>query len=140
MPIFEFTAEDLSRGLVVPPAWYRIRIGRFSEALSKKGDSTNWVYDDCKILYNADDRTTEFVDSSGKTQTLANANITLRFNSKARGFVEGFFRALGGEPEAGARMDWNAAQDKEIDVFVENDTYEGRILNKASGKFRKPRD
>jgi len=37
MPIIEFTAKDLLRTRILPPAWYRVLIERTAEKLSKIG-------------------------------------------------------------------------------------------------------
>jgi len=140
MPIIEFSAEDLARGTIVPPAWYRVKIGRFQESLSKDGNSTNWVFEDSKIIRNADDGTTTFIDANGMEKQSAGVPLAIRFNSKAKGFTEGLFRALGVDIQAGSRFELKNAEDKEVDVFVENDTYDGRIVNRINHKYRKPRE
>ncbi len=126
-PIIDFSEDDLLRGKPVTPDWYRVKVGPLEEKLSSKGDSTNWEFDS-RILFNAETGGKEF----------ANMPITLRFNSKAKGFLVGFFSACGADVKAGARFELRMAEGKELDVFIKNDTYEGRIVNKQD-LFRRPR-
>lgn len=126
MPIIDFSQEDLLKGKIVNPAWYKMEIGHLTESLAKNGESTNWVYEDSKILCDAD---------SGDT-TNAGVTIPIRFNSKAKGFLVGFFNALGGDVAPGKRFELKEAEGKQIEVFVENDTYEGRLVNRINHKYR----
>jgi hypothetical protein len=54
--------------------------------------------------------------------------------------MKGFLEALGYEVKAGARFDIAACAGKEIDAFIENNEYEGRISNRINHKYRKPRE
>src|SRR3990167_1798663 len=128
-PLVEFSQEDILRGKVVPPAWYKIRIGEFSEVQTKAGDSTNYVFDDCRILCNAD---TGVVDFEGVP-----VQILFSAKPKARGFMQGFFAALGQQVTAGSRFRIEDAAGKEIVAFVENNLYEGRLSNRINHKYRK---
>ena len=126
-PILDFTEDDLSRGKVVEPAWYRMTIGHLTEALSKDGNSTNWVYEDSKIIRNEETGDEKF----------KGVIIPIRFNSKAKGFTVGFFTILLGEEiKPGMRIDMKAAEGKEIVAFVENDTYENRLVNRINHKYK----
>ena len=129
-PLVEFTESDLLRSKVVSPAWYRLDLGLVSEwTPSKDGQSNNCTIDGT-ILGNADNGETEF----------AGVPITLQFNDKpkARGFIEGFLRALGVDVAVG-RFDLAAAGGKQVDAFIENATYEGRIQNRCNHKYRQIR-
>ncbi len=128
MPIIDFSEDDLLRGKPVTPSWYRVKLGQFAEKMSSGGDSTNWTFDDSRILFDAD---------SGD-KTFANVSITVRFNSKAKGFLVGFFSALGADVKPGSRFELRNGEGREIDIFIKNDTYEGRIVNKQD-LFRAPR-
>lgn len=128
MAIFEFSDSDLLRNKVVTPAWYLVLIeGHRDWAPSKAGDSNNCYYD-CVIEKNADTGETDF----------AGVPIELMFNDKpkARGFIEGFLRGLGVEVTSGKRYDGNSAVGRRLEVFVENDTYAGRVLNRVNHKYR----
>ncbi len=128
MPIINFGEKDLLRGKIVPPAWYRVRIDAIGEKLSKDGNSTNYPVE-ATILFNADDGSTDF----------ANVPLDWNFNSKAIGFAVGYLQALGMEVKSGARYDLSATAGSQLDVFVENDLYEGRTVNRVNHKYRTPR-
>jgi len=125
MPVITFAEKDLLRGKVVTPGWYRVRIDGIGEAPSKDGGSTNYPVEGT-ILINADNGDSEF----------AGVPLDWNFNSKAIGFAVGFLQAFGVDVKAGARFDLNAAMGKEIEVFVENDTYQGRLVNRVNHKYR----
>jgi hypothetical protein len=129
MPPISFTPTDLLRGKIVTPAWYVMRIESIEEKLSKDQQSTNYVVEG-KIIKNADDGSEEF----------ANVPVTWNFNSKALGFAVGYLESLGITVEAGKRYDLPATAGKFVEVFVENDLYEGRTLNRVNHKYRALRD
>jgi hypothetical protein len=124
MTMIDITNSDIMRGKTVTPAWYRMKIESVGEAPSKDGGSTNYPVEGT-ILRNADDGSTEF----------AGVPVTWNFNSKARGFVIPFLEALGAEVVPG-RVDLKAAEGREIEVFVENDSYNGRLVNRVNHKYR----
>lgn len=128
MPTINFQEKDLLRGKIVQPAWYRVRIDAVGEKLSKNGESTNYPVE-ATILRNADDGDESF----------AGVPLDWMFNSKAIGFAVGFLSALGIDVKSGARYDLNATAGKEIEVFVENDLYEGRTVNRVNHKYRAAR-
>ena len=128
MPMINFSAKDLLRGKVVEPAWYRVRIDSVGEAPSKDGGSTNYPVE-ATIIRNADNGNEEFKD----------APLDWNFNSKAIGFAVGFLQAFGVEVKSGVRFDLANASGKELDVFVENDTWQGRLVNRVNHKYRAPR-
>jgi len=128
MPIISFTEKDLLRGTVVEPAWYRLKIENIGEALSKDKNSTNYPVE-ATIIANADNGDARF----------ANVPIEWNFNSKALGFTKGFLAAFGVELKPGVRFDLANAAGKELDVFIENKEYEGRIINNVPHKYRTPR-
>lgn len=128
MPIIQFTDKDLLRGKVVTPGWYRLRIDSVGEAPAKDAGSINYPVE-ATIIMNADNGGVEF----------AGVPIDWNFNSKAIGFAVGFLASFGVDVKAGARFDLNAAAGKELDVFVENDTYQGRVVNRVNHKYRTPR-
>ncbi len=127
-PTISFGARDILRGKPVDPAWYRMRIEGVGESLSKDGNSTNYPVEGT-ILFNGDNGNTEF----------QGVPIDWNFNSKAIGFAVGFLAAFGVEAKAGQRFDLNNAAGKELDVFVENDTYQGRLVNRVNHKYRSPK-
>ena len=128
MPIVSFTKKDMLRGKVVTPAWYRVKIDSIGESPSKDGGSTNYPVEGT-ILRNSDDGTEDF----------AGVPLDWNFNSKAIGFAVGFLASFGVEIEPGKRFDLKNAEGKELDVFVENDTWQGRLVNRVNHKYRAPR-
>lgn len=128
MALVIFSQRDLLKGKVVEPAWYRVHIEGVGEApakASEKGPSTNYPVEGT-IMFNGDtgDRTFEGVP------------LDWNFNSKAIGFAIGFLSALGVEVKPGVRLDLNAAAGMDIDVYVENDIYQGRQVNRVNHQYR----
>ncbi len=130
MPVaVRFSAKDLLRGKVVEPAWYRCKIDSVGESPAKdsgKGPSTNYPIE-CTIIKNADNGDTQF----------ANVPIDFNFNSKVMGFAIPFLTALGVDIKADSPIDLQAAEGLEIEIFIENDTYNQRVINKVNHKYRK---
>jgi len=129
--MISFSQRDLMRGKVIPPAWYRVKIESVGEApakASEKGPSTNYPVEGT-ILFNGD---------TGDTSQ-AGIPLDWNFNSKAIGFAVGFLEAFGVEVKAGTRFNLKSAEGREVDVFVENDTYQGRVVNRVNHKYRKPK-
>ncbi len=126
----DFSSRDINKGKIITPSWYRVRIDGVAEAPSKDGQSTNWNMEGT-ILYDADTKDTEFAEMP---------TPYWNFNSKAKGFMIGLFESLGVAVEAGSRYDLNSMIGKTVDVFVENDMYEGRLVNRINHKYRKPKD
>src|SRR5690606_9905782 len=132
MPVVEFSQRELKKGTIVTPGWYRMRIETVGEApakASEKGPSTNYPVEGT-ILFNGDTGATEF----------AEVPITWNSNSKAIGFAIGFLQAFRVEVKAGTRFDLKSAEGKDIDVFVENDTYQNRLTNRVNHKYRPIKD
>lgn len=128
MATVSYSDRDLLRGKVVTPAWYRVRVESVGEAPAKdqsKGPSTNYPVEGT-ILFNGDTGDKEF----------ANVPLDWNFNSKAMGFSVGFLQSFGVEVKAGVRYDLKSAEGREIDVFVENDVYQGRQVNRVNHKYR----
>lgn len=128
MPVISFSDRDLMRGKIVAPAWYRVKIDTVGESPAKpsdKGPSTNYPVE-ATIMFNGDNGDTEF----------ASVPLDWNFNSKAIGFAVGFLQAFGVEVKAGTRFDLKSAEGREIDVFVENDTYQNRLVNRVNHKYR----
>lgn len=128
MPMISFSEKDLLRGKVVEPAWYRVRIDEVGEAPSKDGGSTNYPVE-ATILRNADNGGEEF----------ANVPLDWNFNSKAISFARGFLESFGVELKPNQRFDLAKAKGLELDVFVENDTWQGRLINRVNHKYRAAR-
>lgn len=128
MPVIQFSQRDLMRGKIITPAWYRVKIETVGEAPAKqsdKGPSTNYPVE-ATIQFNGDNGSVEF----------AGVPLDWNFNSKAIGFAVGFLQSLGVEVKAGTRFDLKAAEGLEVDVFVENDTWQNRLVNRVNHKYR----
>lgn len=131
MPIpVAFSERDLARGILVSPAWYRMKIDTVTTKPSKDNQSTNYVLEGT-IICNADDGSTDFTG----------AIITWNFNSKAPGFMQGLFKALLNTDKLnpGERYDLEAAAGREVDVLVENGEWQGNIINRVNHKYRHPK-
>ena len=125
MPIISFNDRDLLRGKIVEPAWYVVTINSVGEAPSKDGGSTNYPVEGV-IVKNADNGSEEF----------ANVPLDWNFNSKAISFAAGFLAALGVDVRSGARFELSNAVGKQMEIFVENGEWQGRILNRVNHKYR----
>lgn len=134
MPMVTFSDRDLLRGQAVTPAWYRVKINSVGENPAKvdpqnpKPPSTNYPVE-ATILFNGDTGDTQF----------KNVPLDWNFNSRAIGFAVGYLQSFGVEVKAGQRFDLKASEGLELDVFVENDTYQGRIVNRVNHKYRAPK-
>lgn len=126
--MIEISDKDILRSRLITPGWYRVRIDSVNEALSKAGDSTNFVVD-ATVLKGAD----------GSEEYAGCPTPYWNFNSKAPGFVVGFLASLGVDPKAG-RYDLAKSVGKEIEIFIKNEMYEGRMVNKMNHEYRAPRE
>lgn len=127
-PIISFSERDILRGKVLPPAWYTMKIDNIGESPSKDQGSTNYPVEGT-VIRNADSGDTEF----------AGVPVDWNFNSKAIGFAVGFLKCFGVDVAPGKRFELNNAIGKEIDVFVENGEWQGRIVNRVNHKYREIR-
>lgn len=130
MPLVEFSERDLLRGKPIEPAWYRVNIDELDAEgqLSKDQKSTNYNVE-ATILFNGD---------TGDV-TYRNYPLIWNFNSKAMGFSRGLLESLGVEIKPKERYRLEAAVGRQVDVYVENEVYQGRILNKVNHKYRTPK-
>lgn len=128
MPIVTFDDKDILRSKIVTPDWYRVRIDASGQKPSKDGQSVNYTMEGT-ILFNAEDGDKKFTG----------VPLDWNFNSKAKGFMVGFFSALGAEVTSGARFNTDNAVGKELDIFVENEEYNGMMKNRVNHKYRAPK-
>ena len=126
-PIIEFNERDILRSKIVTPAWYRVRIENVGEKPSNDGQSINWPIEGT-IICNADNGSKEFSGVPTPENWM--------FNSKAKGFATGFLESFGADIKAGSRFELNNTIGKELDVFIENGTYNGRVQNQINHKYR----
>lgn len=123
-----FSESDMLRNKVVEPAWYVLSIdGHRTWSPTKDGQSNN-CHMECTIEKNADTGATDFTG----------VPIELQFNDKpkAKGFIEGYLRGLGVDIQANARYTLDSSVGRKIEAFIENDTYNGRLINKCNHKYR----
>ena len=129
MPIMEFSERGLLRGKVVVPGWYRVYIESVSEEPAKikegKSPSTNFPVEGT-IKFNGDTGDTEF----------ANVPIEWNFNSKFESAMADFLRTFGVDVKSKTRYDLKSAEGREVDMYIDNRTWEGRILNNVTHKYR----
>jgi hypothetical protein len=128
MGYFEFSNRDMKRSVIVEPAWYRAKVISVVDSLSAKGDSTNTTVE-CEILFNGDTGDTKY----------AGVPVFLNFNSKAPGFGVGFLQALGVDVVVGQRYDAKASEGMELDMFVGNGEWQGKMKNQVNHEYRKPK-
>jgi hypothetical protein len=128
MPQIDFSDDELKRGTVIQPAWYLIQLGPFVESMNKNGDAMNYIFQDSKIIKEADSGDTKF----------AGVPLRILFSGKptAKGFLKGFLEAMGQEVKPGVRFELSAFAGKFIEVLVENEMYEGRMVNRVNHKYR----
>lgn len=128
--VFSLSKKDVMGGKVYPPSWYKVHIDDVTVGPSKNVEkpSTNITYTGT-IMCDADSGDTEFADHP----------LTWMFNSRALGFTKGFLIALGvpeQDIDENKKFDFKAAIGKDIDIYVENDTYDGRLVNRVNHKYR----
>jgi hypothetical protein len=128
MTMVSFSDSDLLRNKVVEPAWYLLDIQEHRTWTPTKDGQSNNCHFECVIEKNADNGSQDF----------ANVPIELQFNDKpkAKGFIEGFLRGLGVDIQSNARYDLKMAVGKKIEAFIENDNYNGRLINRCNHKYR----
>lgn len=132
MPMISFSEDDLLRDKIVSPGWYRVmiqRVGTKPSSGSNPETTTVWPIEG-KIIRNADNGSEEFAG----VPTPAGWNFN--DNPRAKGFMIGFLKSLGADIKPGERVELSNAEGQEIEVFIENDTYEGRIVNRINHKYR----
>jgi len=125
VPKIKFSAKDLMRGKIVEPAWYVIHIDNVGEAPSKDGGSTNYPVEGT-IMRNADTGDEAF----------KGVPVEWNFNSKALGFANGFLAAFGVDVQEDKYYELASAIGKDLEVFVENGEWQGRMKNQVNHKYR----
>lgn len=143
MPKVGFKASDLLRDKIVTPAWYRVMIdsvGDWTPAKDQsKGPSNNMVLEGT-ILFNAENGSEEFQGVPIGGMGVWN------FNSKATGFALGLAKSMAEQcgykveditPET--EIEFKTFEGKVVDVFIINDTYQGRLKNKVDHRYRAPK-
>lgn len=115
MPKIRITPEDILRSKTVKIGWYRAIVKRVGEKPAKTDGSTTWPIDFT-------------ITTPGEFQ---NVPLQAVFSEKAPGFAVKFIESCGGKITAeGGEMELSRAVGKELEVYVDNDLYEGRMTNK----------
>lgn len=140
MPKVQFGKRDLLRDKLVTPGWYRVQIENVSEWQPSKDKQSNNMVLDGTILFNADNGSEEFKDVPIGGMGAWN------FNNKAMGFSLGLARAMADQCGYSADeitpetvIEYKHFEGKFVDVFIINDTYEGRMKNKVDHRYRTPK-
>jgi hypothetical protein len=112
---FNITREDLLKGRPIPPTWYLAEVTEVTESEAKKDNSHNWNI------------TLKIVEGDQKGVTLYQV-----FNEKGKGFAIRFLEAIGFkiDSEKGADIELERAIGRKVKVFVKNELYEGKMLNR----------
>ena len=113
---FRISKEDLLRSKIVQPGWYTANIKAVTQKAAKTDGSTNTVV--------------SFVIKGGAFDGVPLDRV---FSEKSPGFAENFVTAIQGrKPKAeGEDFDFDRAVGKDIRVYVTNDKYAGRLVNRA---------
>ncbi len=131
MALIQISASDLKRGIIVEPAWYRVKVDEVLQKTSAKGTSQNYMMKGT-IIRNADTGDTKFAGVPTPEGWL--------FNEKAISFAIPFLKACGANiSDEGGRFELEDSIGKEIDIFIANGTWEGRTVNKINHEYRVPK-
>lgn len=140
MPKVGFTKKDLLRDKLVTPAWYRVMIDQVGEWQPSKDKQSQNMTIDGTIVFNAENGSEEF-------QGIPIGGMGVwNFNTKATGFALGLAKAMAEQcgynadeitPET--QIEFKHFEGKFVDVFIINDTYEGRMKNKVDHRYRAPK-
>ena len=116
MPLtFTVTREDMLRGKVLEPGWYKAVISKVSQEPASTDGSTNTIID--------------FTVTEGQFK---DTPLKRYFSEKAPGFIVPFLVACGAPVgEAGGTFDIEKCKGKVIMIYVANDMYNNRPTNKV---------
>ena len=124
----EFTTwaqDDINLTEVMPVDWYWVEIIGFEKKISSKGDSDNYILSG-KVISN----------EAGKTDFAGRRTPWWSFNTKMMGFSRGLWESLGVKISAGVKTDWNALVGKKVLVFIDQDMYQGSMVNRMTNKYK----
>lgn len=124
MPLFfQVTREDMLRGKILDPGWYKAKVTKVSQDPSNAGDSTNtWV--NFTILGGPEQK-----DKSNPAET----PVRRCFSEKAPGFIVPFLAACGAQVgQNGGNFDIEKSVNKEMLIYVGNKMYENKPQNDVS--------
>jgi hypothetical protein len=112
MAILKISKQDVLRQLPVEPGWYQGTVKQIVLKTSKDKQSMNF-------------ETTVTLDPDGR-------DSTTNFNTKAIGMAIPFLEACLGEkiPQDDVEFDTDKLVGKRLNVKMDNETYEGRIMSR----------
>src|SRR5579862_412785 len=115
MPIIPVTAADIQKSKTLDAGWYKARIAKIGELVkSSKGDSANIIVD---FLIE---------DHDGK-------EVPHMFNSKGWILLPQLYQAVFGVEMEAQAFDFSTLANKQVDVDLFIDNYNGRLSNKIRG-------
>lgn len=128
MPFVEFNESDLLRNKLVVPAWYRVSFDSVGEWKPSKNATSNNLEIEATIIKNADNGDEEFTG----------VPVTFRMNDhpKMKPSLETLLKCTMGETIEKGRYAIEAVVGKEVEVFIANKTWEGRVSNDVTMKYR----
>lgn len=114
--MFNVSKQDLLRSKTVQPGWYPAVIKSVTQKAAKTDGSTNTI-----VTFNIQGGTYDGVP------------IDALFSEKAPGFASPLIAAILGRPlkAEGEGVDLEFGVGKKIMIYVKNDIYQGRTVNKA---------
>lgn len=125
MALFDVTPEDVARGTILQPGWYPAVVSK-TEDRPAKTDGSNVTFVTLRLL--------EARDSDGNG--VSNVNVVATFSVKAPGSIINFANALGNkigkDGKKGVEISDRTCKDRKVSVYVKNDVYEGRTINKVA--------
>ena len=124
----EFTTwsqEDINLTEVMPVDWYWVEITNFEKKQAANGGSDNYILQG-KIISN----------EQGKTDFAGRRTPWWSFNSKMMGFARGMWESLGVKIGPGAKTDWSALPGQKVLVFIDQDMYQGQLVNRMTNKYK----
>ena len=132
MTMVSFSDSDLLRNKIVEPAWYLLDIHAHRTWSPTKDGQSNNCHIECTIMKNADNGADDFV------------GVPIEFSStislRLRDSLKDSCVALVWTSSANARYTLESAVGKKIEAFIENDTYNGRLINRCNHKYRMLRE
>jgi hypothetical protein len=136
MPLVNITKAGLLRNQLIEPGWYVALIQRVGKTAAK-GDNpdTTEVYPvDGVIVRNADTGSTRYAGVPTPYWSFNN-------NPRAETFIIDFLKALADNQDITEGLkELSAAEGRQIEVFIKNEEFQGRLINRLDHKYRPVRD
>lgn len=141
MPAITFDPQDLLRSVVLPVDWYRVRIEQVNvkPASGTNPDTTELYPVRATVICNATNGKTKEDDGTAIAGVPTPPSWQFNNNPNAKGFMVGYFKAFGVKVEPGQALELKATEGRELEVFIEQDTYNGQVVNRINNKYRQVR-